>query len=137
MAFKRKRGATKIMWLPVTVSTAFTKGALVTFSSGYLIPATSVTTKHVGVIQKTIAATDADYATARKVPVEVPIEKYVEWEADVTSGLVATDVGLYVDLTDSLTVDRSASTVDALMCTGVISSTKGLFVITDSADYNN
>lgn len=137
MAFKRHKGKTKVMYFPVTTSTAFTDGDLVSFATGLITPATSSTTKHVGVIRKTIASTDADYATARLVPVEVPVEKYVEWVADVTSGLVAADIGLYVDLTDARTVDRSASTVDALLCTGVISSTKGKFVIVDSADYNN
>jgi len=131
MAFIRHRGKTKTIWVPVTTSTAFTKGAIVSYSSGYVIPATSSTAalSHVGVIKKTIASTDSDYATARLVPVEVPVEKNVEWIGDVTSGLVAADVGLLVDLTDSLTINRGASTVDAAMVRGVISSTKGIFVL--------
>lgn len=141
MAFKRYKGKTKVMYFPVKTSTAFTAGDLVVWGTGgdagLIIPATSATTKNLGVIKKTIASTDSDYATARLVPVEVPVEKYVEWVADVTSGLVVGDIGLYVDLTDARTVDRAASTVDALLCTGVISSTKGTFVIADSADYNN
>jgi hypothetical protein len=129
MAFKKAQGKTKIVYLPVTASTAFTEGGIVAFSSGYLIPATSSTAAlaHVGVIRKTIAATDADYAVARKVPVEVPVEKNVIWEAPVTSGLVAADVGLLVDLTDAGTINRGASTYDAAQVIAVISSTKGLF----------
>lgn len=119
--------------MPVKVSTAFTKGAIVSIGTGgdagTVIPATSSTTNlsHIGVIKKTIASTDADYATARKVPVEVPVERYVEWLGDVTSGLVAADVGLEVDLTDSLTINRGASSVDVAMVKDVISTTKGTF----------
>ena len=129
MAFRRYRGKTKTAWLPVTASTTFSKGAIVAFASGYLIEATSSTAalSHVGVIKKAILSSDADYADARKVPVEVPLDKFVEWEGDVTSGLVAADVGLLVDLTDANTINRGASTIDAAQVTGVISSTKGLF----------
>lgn len=129
MAFIRKSGKTKTIYLPVTVSTVFTAGDIVSFASGYLIRATASTTalSHIGVIKKTILATDADYAVARSVPVEVPVEKNVIWEAPVTSGLVAADVGLLQDLTDAQTVDRAASTIDAVMCVKVISSTKGWF----------
>lgn len=131
MAFKKYRGKTKTMWLPVTTSTTFTAGDVVSFSSGYLIKATSSTAAltHVGVIKKTIAATDSDYATARLVPVEVPVEKDVEWLAPVTSGLVAADVGLLVDLTDAGTINRAASTYDVAMVKSVITSTQGTFVL--------
>jgi hypothetical protein len=75
MAFKRYRGATKTAWLPVTTSTAINAGSIVAWSSGLLIAATatSAANTHVGVLKKTIAATDADYAVARLVPVEIPV----------------------------------------------------------------
>jgi hypothetical protein len=131
MAFTKYKGKTVTRWLPVTVSTVFTKGDIVSFSSGYLIRATSSTAalSHVGVIKKTILATDADYATARLVPVEVPVEKGVVWRAPVTSGLVVADVGLLVDLTDAQTINRAASTYDVAMVYAVITSTEGLFVL--------
>lgn len=131
MAFVRFKGRTKTEWLPVTTSTAFTKGAIVSWSSGLLIPATSSTTalSHAGVIKKTIASTDSDYATARLVPVEVPLDKNVLWVADVTSGLVAADIGLEVDLTDSLNINRGASSIKVAMVMGVLSSTKGYVVL--------
>lgn len=130
MSFTLYKGKTKTAWLPVTVSTAFTKGDIVSFSSGELIPATSSTTalSHIGVIKKTIAATDDDYAVARLVPVEVPVEKNVEWLAP-TSSLVAADIGLLVDLTDAGTVNRGASSVDAAQVKSVISSTQGTFIL--------
>tara|TARA_R110002126_G_scaffold17316_2_gene67724 strand:- start:5017 stop:5445 length:429 start_codon:yes stop_codon:yes gene_type:complete len=131
MSFIRHKGKTKTIQVPVTTSTAFNEGDVVSYASGYIIPATSSTTalSHVGVIAKTIAATDSDYATARLVPVEVPLEKNVEWLADVTSGLVAADVGLLVDLTDAATIDRAASTIDAAQVRSVISTTQGTFVL--------
>lgn len=129
--FKRKQGKTKFLYLPVTASTTFSEGGLVAFSSGKLIEATSSSNPStiVGVIRHAITAADADYANERMVEVEVPVENYVVWEGDVTSGLVAADVGLYQDLTDNLTVNRAASTLDIVQCVGVITTTKGNFIL--------
>ena len=136
MAFIKKQGKSKYMWFPVTPSTAITAGSLVAFSSGKLIAATSTTAGSAiaGVIRHTIAATDTDYASERLVEVEVPVEKNVVWEFPVTSGLVAADTGLYVDLTDALTVNRGAATYDIVQVTQVISSTLGRGVLNIGAD---
>ncbi len=134
---RRAQGKTKLMFLPMTASTAVSGGTLMTFSSGKLIAATSTTAGHeiIGVLRHTIAATDSDYATdARLVEVEVPVEKNVVWEIDVTSGLVAADVGTYDDLTDGATVNRGASTYDIAYCVKVISSTKGQFILNIGPD---
>lgn len=126
MSFRKVKGATKNVYLPVTPSTAIAKGALVTFSSGKLVAATAVTTAPniAGVLVKAITATDADYASNRRVAVQVPVERNVLWEF-VTSGLVATDIGLDVDLTDSVTVDRAAVAIGIVRPTQVVTSTKG------------
>lgn len=131
MAFKVYKGKTKTIWLPVTVSTALAKDSIVSSSSGYLIAATSSTAalSHIGVTPKAIVAGDADFAVARLHPVIVPVEKDVEWLADVTSGLVAADLGLLVDLTDSTTINRGASTYDVAMVRKFITATKGVFVL--------
>ena len=131
MAFIRKQGKTKLMWLPVTTSTVLSKNSIVAWSSGLLIAATSSTapSAHVGVVRKAIAATDSDYATARLIAVEVPVEANVVWEGDVTSGLVAADIGLFQDLTSATHVARTASTYDAVQCVKVISTTKGHFIL--------
>lgn len=135
MAFKVYKGKTKTVWLSVKPSTVFAKDSIVAMGTsgdvGLLIPATSSTTAlaHVGVIPKAIAATDADYAVSRKVGIIVPVEKNVEWLGDVTSGLVAADKGLLVDLTDASTINRGASTIDAALVKEVISSTKGTFIL--------
>lgn len=133
MAFRRFRGKTKTMQFPVTVSTEFTAGSIVYMntSAGTITYAGPTTAGNVmlGVITKTIASTDDDYAVARTVAVEVPVEKYVEWEADVTASLATTDLGKYLDLTNAYTVNPSASTYDIAFCTQYISTTKGLFIL--------
>lgn len=131
MSFILKEGKVKTVYLPVTTSTALTKDTLVTFSSGLLVAATSSTASAdiVGVIRKTIASTDSDYATSRLVPVDVPTERFTIWEGDVTSGLVSTDIGVEVDLTSAGVVNRAASSVKAVRCLKVLSSTKGHFLV--------
>jgi hypothetical protein len=137
MAFYAIAGRTKEIQLPVTPSTAISEGALVTFSGGKLVAAGAATAavNIVGILKKAILASDADYATDRLVSVLVPVEKHVLYEADVTSGLVAGDVGGEFDLTSSTHVDRSASAVDVVKCLGVISSTKGLFLVKINGSY--
>lgn len=138
--FIRRQGKTKLMWFPVTASTAIAAGSLVAFSSGKLVPATNTVDSFsiIGVIRHAIAATDSDYADERLVEVEVPVEKNVVWEADVKVGtLVATSVGLYFDLTtadDGSGIDQSASSLDIALCTKYISATKGLFILNIGAD---
>ncbi len=131
MAFKRYKGKTKTVWLPVTTSTALSKDSVVSWSSGLLIAATSSTAalSHAGVTPRAIVSTDADYATARLIPVIVPVEKNVVWLADFTATLATTDLGAEVDFTDAVTVNRAASSVDTCIIVGYISATKGLVMI--------
>lgn len=131
MAFIPRKGRWKREFLSVTPSTALSANSLVTFSSGKLVAATAGTTavNLVGILEKAIVAADADYASDREVAVLVPVERFCVVEGDVTSGLVAADRGLYVDLTDASTIDRSASSIDAALVLKVISSTKGLFAL--------
>lgn len=141
MAFIRKSGKTKIMWLPVGASAgAVTEGALMSWSSGVLIPATNTVAGNTiaGVIRKAITTADSDYAVARLVPVEVPVEKNVVWEAPVAVGTLATSsVGDYFDLTtadDGTGVDQSASTYDIVQCVKYISASKGWFILNIGCD---
>lgn len=138
MSFSVKKGKVKTVWLPVDASGgAMAKGVLVTLTSGVLELATSSTanTAIVGILDKAVATTDDDYATARLLPVLVPVEKHVIYEADVTSGLVAADIGLEQDLTDEATVNRAASSVDVAKCVKVLSTTKGEFFLKINGSY--
>lgn len=141
MAFVRKQGKVKTMYFPVAASTCVVaKGNLVALSGGVLIAATNTTAPSaiVGVVGKAVAATDADYATARLLPVIVPVEKNVVWEAPVAVGTLATtSVGAFFDLTtadDGSGVDQSATTYDVVQCVKFISATKGWFVLNIGAD---
>jgi hypothetical protein len=126
MAFRKVKGKTKNEWLPVTPSTAIAAGALVTFSSGKLVAAGAATAADdlAGVLVKAITANDEDYADDRKVAVQVPLQRNVVWEF-TTTGLVATDIGVDVDLADSVTVDRSATAIGVVRPTKRLSATKG------------
>jgi len=131
MAFVKKQGKTKFMYFPVTTSTAIKKGSLVAWASGLLVAATNTVDSFsiAGVLHHAITSSDADYATARNVEVEVPTELNVVWEADVTDGTpnATTDVGLYKDLAtadDGSGVDVSASALDIFLVTQYVSATK-------------
>lgn len=116
------------MYFPKKASTAIAVGAAVIFDgSGYVTIATSTSAKLLGVSRKVIASTDTDYASTTLIPIEVPIENYVTWLAD-TASAVAADIGAAVDLTDSVTVNRGATSHHVVTITGVQSATK-VFVV--------
>lgn len=135
--FTRKQGKTKFMYFGSTASQLISKGAVVALSSGRLIPAANDTAPSsiVGVIRHAITATDPEYLTAGTlVEVEVPVEKWVVWEAtvDATGALTNTDQGTYMDLStddDGLSVDTTVSTLDTVLCVGYKSATLGRFVL--------
>lgn len=140
MAIKLYQGKTKFMWLPVTTSTAIAKDTLVLFDSypgvinGLLLGATAGSQGDLimGTLRHTIASTDDDYATARDVEVEVPIEKNVVWECDVTTAaaLTSTDMGEFQDLsTNGNEFVTANSTYDHGYVVGFISATKGLYIL--------
>ena len=129
------------MHLPVAASAgAMAKGSLVAFASGTLVLATNTVESYyiVGVLRKEVTTADSDYATARLLQVEVPVEKNVVWEADVKVGtLVAGSVGLYFDLTtadDGSGIDQSASALDIALCVKYISASKGWFILNIGAE---
>ena len=127
--FKRVQGKTKFMWYPVKVSTAFSEGDLVALDVGnnQLIEATPTTDKSliIGVLRHAIASTDDDYATARDVEVEVPVEKNVVWSCDTvgTGTAAAADVGTYADLDGGGEIDVDNSSYDVFFITKVVSQT--------------
>lgn len=125
MSIKLVKGKVKNVFLPVHTSTAFTKDTIVEIASGLVDPADDNDTALAGVIRKTIASTDADYATARKVPVMVPVEKHVIFEIDTGGSFAAgTDEGLEFGISDAGTLDHSDTTNKVFLVTKVISATK-------------
>ena len=126
MSFKLVRGLTKTEYFPVTTSTALAKDTLVEFTSGLIAGADADETAGGvrGVLGKTIAATDADYASSRVVPVIVPVEKHVVWEADATGTFAATDIGVEYGISDSGTVDKAETSTVHFLVTEFISASK-------------
>jgi hypothetical protein len=129
MAVKHLRGKFAIEWYPKTASTAYTLNDMVEILTtaagvGTLAKVTSSSTKILGLIQKTIASTDADYASATLVPVLVP-EVNTEFLFDVSTGTAATtDIGEMIDADDENSVDVNAYTVGVVEVTGIVSTTQ-------------
>lgn len=123
---KPYKGKFHTEWYPKVVSTAFAENDLVYLdANGYLTPAVDgANIVALGLIQKTIAATDDDYATATMVPVLVG-DKDAEFLCDVSTGTAAqTDVGEHIDIDDANSVDVTASTYDVFFVTKFISTTQ-------------
>lgn len=129
MAFRWKKGRTKLRHLIKTASTKMTKGDIVVLSSGKITPAISTNTKFVGVIDEDVKSTDADYASTTTKAVRVPCDPNVEWEADVTGSLATTSVGAAFDLSNARTVNKAGSTYDVVTCKRYKSTSKGIFTI--------
>lgn len=115
---------TRVEWYKKKASTAFAFNDLVYIdSNGYVAPAVDGGLfVPLGLIQRAIAATDSDYASATKVPVLVPGPD-AEFLCDVATGTAAqTDIGEWIDIDDAKTVDVVASTYDVFYVTRVISA---------------
>lgn len=140
MAFSRVAGKTKVMWLPVTASTAIAEGSLVSFASGLLVAATASVAGNTipGVLRKAIAATDSDYAiSGRLVPVEVPVEKNVVWKAPSQGTLATTTVGTFMDLDSGnagIGVNQAGGTYDVVQHIKYLSASVGHFILNIGTD---
>lgn len=117
--------ATRIEWYKKAASETFSFNDLVTIdSSGFITKATDAAIVPLGLIQRTVAATDSDYASATKVPVLVPGPD-AEFLCDVSTGTAAqTDVGEFIDIDDHNSVDVAASTNDIFFVTRFVSTTQ-------------
>lgn len=140
MAFRRYRGKTKTVYFKGDTALQVRNGGLVGFTdSGTMTPLRNDSTdRPLGVAKRNDTTTDSAL-----VPVEIPIEEFVEWEFDVDSdgGLADSDVGtsVAIDTTggnsvlagDScgMRVDVSDVTVPTILITGRISATKGIGVL--------
>lgn len=110
-----------------TASTAFAFGDVVTVTSGLLVKATSSTPRDaiIGLIQRTVLASDADYAQTTAVPVLVLDNNSDEFIADVGTGsAVQSMVGGLYDLKDAVSLNVNAQLVKCFRITKIISTTK-------------
>ena len=125
----------RIEYYPKAASEAFAVDDLVVInSSGYLTRAADGSAQRiVGLVQKTVASTDSDYASNTRIPVLV-CDSDAEYLCDVTTGTAAqTDVGEYIDIDDHNSVDVVASTYDVFFVTDFISTTQVIAKINTKA----
>lgn len=108
MAFKHVKGPALLEYFPKATSVTMTLGQLVEPNgSGRLISATAGATRITGVLQVSVASTDADFASATLVPVILP-QEYDEFEVDLTGAtFVDTYIGNVCDLNSALLADLS------------------------------
>lgn len=126
--FFRVSGAENIEHIKKTASTAFAPGMLVNRVSAYALPADATSGDHIGVCMQTFAATDATNDT---IMVDVAGENDI-FEVGCAVSTLATLtalIGTYIDLTSSTVADATASSKDALLVVGVLSTSKILVKI--------
>jgi hypothetical protein len=115
-------GKVKKVYLPVTTSTAFAKNSLVEMTSGLVAVADDNDTVLSGIIEDAIAATDSDYATARRVAIIVPVERHVLYEFSGQSGFTTSDIGAECGISSAVLLDQSDTTNDVFLVTEVADS---------------
>lgn len=122
----RPNGPTHVEWYPKDASVAFTFNEPVYLTTdGVLSPYTpGVAAPFLGLIKKTIASTDSDYASETRVPVEVGNYDTEYLITASTTAAAATDVGEYVDYVEAtISVNVGSSSQNDFYVTQVISST--------------
>ena len=134
---KRMSGCPNIHPFKKAASTALADNDVVTKdSSGYLIKATATTPRSeiIGLIQRTVASTDSDYASNTMVEVDVPMTDD-EFDFDVGTGsAVQSMVGKKFDLKDENELDVNGQITKAVEVLRILSTTKvrGKFRIHDT-----
>lgn len=119
---------THLEWMQKKASAAMTFNDLVQIdANGFILRAVDGSTLTcMGLVQKTVASTDSDYASATKVPVLVPGPDAV-FLCDVSTGTAAQeDVGQFIDVDDHNSVDVDASTYGIFYVVGIVSATQVL-----------
>lgn len=122
----RKNGPVHVEFYPKAASTAIAFGEPVYLNTdGRLAPYTpAVAGPFLGLCKKEIAATDDDFASTTRIPVEVgnAETEYVITASSTSAG--ATDVGEYCDYVEAtVSVNVGSSSADDFYVTQVISTT--------------
>lgn len=145
MAFRRHKGKTKFMQFEGDTTLQVRDGSLVFLTdSGTISPVRNDSLdRPIGVARRNDTTTDSAL-----IPVEVPVERFVEWEIDVDSdgGAADSDVGRYVAVDTAggnsvlagdscgMRVDMNDTAVRTVLVTGIISATRIRGVIARLAD---
>lgn len=145
MAFIRHKGKTKTIFFKGDTALQVRAGGIVFLTdSGTISPVRNDSLdRPLGVCSRNDTTTDSAL-----VPVEVPVEKFVEWEFDVDSdgGLADSDVGRYCAIDTAggnsvlagdscgMRVDVNDTAIRTVFITKRISATKGVGIIARLAD---
>lgn len=127
----------EVVYLPYVkkASTAFTKDTLVkTDASGFLVAAVAATAPEAiaGIIRRDVVSTDADYAKANLIPIEIPCGRECQYLADVGTGtLTQAMVNTLVDLKDNTSIDVTATAVKQVRIEQFISASKAIVSLRD------
>lgn len=121
----RANGPVHVEYYGKTASTVFafdepvylgTDGTLLAYTPGVAAP-------FLGLIKKAVAATDSDYASATRVPVEVPNAETEYLFDATTTAAAATDVGEYVDYVSATrSVNVGSTAQNDVYVTGFVSA---------------
>ena len=135
MAFIRASGTSNIIPMPSAASTVLSANGLVLQTAGVLAKAASTDSLISGICLEERATTDADYATARDVLVDV-LDENATIEGDVTGTLTAAMEGKFLKLSSTAGLVADAATATDTPATGLvlqlvqyISATKGIFKV--------
>ena len=133
---KNFKGKWKTMWFAKKASVVIVKGTPVEFETGYVKQATTTAgatdTPLAGIYNgPTTASTDADYASNTLVPVLVPDSPNAEVQLTCVA-IAQADVGKSFDINSDSVVTGTGGTSsnEPVTCTGVVSATEGMFVLT-------
>lgn len=139
MSFILKEGAQQLEYFPKKASTTLTMNGLAQFdgSNGVITVCTAAPTRVAGILAKSAASTDSDFASTTKIPVVVPQETN-KFLADVTGTLLTTHVGVRFapDATGQY-VDIANTTTPVITVTDYISASKALVKISGAYVYKN
>ena len=119
---------THIEWFPKKASAAMSFNDLVQIdANGFVLRAVDGSTLTcIGLVQKDVASTDDDYASATRVPVLVPGPDAV-FLCDVSTGTGAQlAVGIFADIDDHNSIDLNATTYGIFYTVGFVSTTQML-----------
>lgn len=139
MAFYRTSGTPNIQPLPGAASTALTANAIVTVTAGALALVASTGSVAMGLCLETRASTDADYATARPVLVDMVDNRSILYCDNVIGTLTSAMIGQFFKLSSTAGVVADAGVATdtpgaglILICVGFISATQGYFILNGS-----
>ena len=135
----RATGTPQLEWKAKKASTVFDVGYLVyADGSGAIQPADSTSGDHIGLCMKKVAATDDDYTSNTKIPVDVVGPNDI-CEADVNSGTALTTamVDNRYDLSNAYEINVGGTSKLVVTVVGFISATKALIKINSMIGHAN